>query len=44
MVTPSRMCRKHLLGEHVEGHMLAACLRLGNHDAANNKPTKENGK
>jgi len=24
------MCRKHLLGEHVETHMIAACLRLGN--------------
>ena len=29
MVPPSKMCRKHLLGEHVELHMIAACLRLG---------------
>ncbi len=29
MVQPRRMCRKHLLGEHVEIHMAAASLRLG---------------
>jgi hypothetical protein len=29
MVPPRRMCRKHLLGEHVEIHMAAASLRLG---------------
>ncbi len=27
MVNPRLMCRKHLLGEHVELHMLAACMR-----------------
>jgi hypothetical protein len=29
MVDPVIMCRKHLLGEHVECHMLAGCLRVG---------------
>lgn len=29
MVDPSIMCRKHLLGEHVELHMLVAHLKLG---------------
>lgn len=29
MVNPAIMCRKHLLGEHVELHMAAAHLRLG---------------
>jgi hypothetical protein len=29
MVDPRRMCRKHLLGEHVELHMLAASISLG---------------
>jgi hypothetical protein len=29
MVDPRRMCRKHLLGEHVELHMLAGSLRRG---------------
>jgi hypothetical protein len=29
MVPPGRMCRKHLLGEHVEIHMAVATLRLG---------------
>jgi len=28
-VNPRRMCRKHLLGEHVEMHMFAACIRKG---------------
>jgi hypothetical protein len=28
MIPPRQMCRKHLLGEHVEIHMLAASLRL----------------
>jgi hypothetical protein len=27
MVEPSSMCRKHLLGEHVELHMMVASLR-----------------
>lgn len=27
MVDPKLMCRKHLLGEHVEIHMLVGCLR-----------------
>ena len=26
MVPPSKMCRKHLLGEHVECHMLVGCI------------------
>jgi len=29
MVDPKIMCRKHLLGEHVELHMMAGHLRLG---------------
>ena len=29
MVDPRLMCRKHLLGEHVELHMLAASMRNG---------------
>ena len=29
MVDPRSMCRKHLLGEHVELHMLASTLRRG---------------
>ena len=29
MVDPRILCRKHLLGEHVELHMAAAWLRLG---------------
>lgn len=29
MVDPTIMCRKHLLGEHVELHMMAAHLVLG---------------
>ena len=29
MVSPRKMCRKHLLGEHVEIHMAVATLRLG---------------
>lgn len=29
MVYPRTMCRKHLLGEHVELHMVAAHLRRG---------------
>ena len=29
MVDPSLMCRKHLLGEHVELHMLVASMRKG---------------
>src|SRR5512146_3347507 len=29
MVDPRRMCRKHLLGEHVELHMFVAGLRRG---------------
>ncbi len=29
MVPPRQMCRRHLLGEHVEIHMAAASLRLG---------------
>ncbi len=29
MVPPRKMCRKHLLGEHVEIHMVVASLRLG---------------
>jgi hypothetical protein len=31
MVNPRILCRKHLLGEHVELHMAAAWLRLGKH-------------
>lgn len=29
MVNPRRMCSQHLLGEHVELHMLVGSLRLG---------------
>jgi hypothetical protein len=29
MVDPNILCRKHLLGEHVELHMLVGHLRLG---------------
>ncbi len=29
LVDPKKMCRKHLLGEHVELHMLAGCLNKG---------------
>jgi pyrimidine dimer DNA glycosylase len=29
MVPPSLMCRKHLLGEHLEVHMLVGSLRRG---------------
>ena len=29
MVDPRLMCRKHLLGEHVELHMLVASMRNG---------------
>jgi hypothetical protein len=29
MIDPRILCRKHLLGEHVETHMIAGCLRLG---------------
>lgn len=29
LVPPERMCRKHLLGEHVEMHMFAGSLRKG---------------
>ena len=29
MVSPEIMCRKHLLGEHVETHMLLAALHKG---------------
>ncbi|KTB48124.1 pyrimidine dimer DNA glycosylase/endonuclease V [Dehalogenimonas alkenigignens] len=29
LVDPRLMCRRHLLGEHVELHMLAGCLRRG---------------
>ena len=29
LVDPEKMCRKHLLGEHVELHMLAGCLNKG---------------
>lgn len=28
-VQPSVMCRKHLLGEHVEMHMFAGCINKG---------------
>ena len=28
-IDPKLMCDKHLLGEHVEMHMFAGCLRLG---------------
>jgi hypothetical protein len=29
MVDPTTMCRKHLLGEHVETHMILGSLRAG---------------
>lgn len=29
MVNPSLMCRQHLLGEHVELHMLLSCIKRG---------------
>ncbi len=29
LLDPKTMCRKHLLGEHVELHMLAGCLNKG---------------
>lgn len=29
MVDPKKMCRQHLLGEHVECHMFAGTLRRG---------------
>ena len=29
LVPPSHMCRKHLLGEHVELHMLLGTLKKG---------------
>ena len=29
MVNPTAMCRKHLLGEHVEMHMLVGHIKLG---------------
>ena len=29
MVIPELLCRRHLLGEHVETHMLAGSVRLG---------------
>lgn len=29
MVPPSKMCQQHLLGEHVETHMLAGTMRKG---------------
>ena len=29
MVDPTTMCRKHLLGEHVETHMILGSLRSG---------------
>lgn len=29
MVDPGMMCRKHLLGEHVECHMFLGCIRKG---------------
>lgn len=29
MVDPVLLCRKHLLGEHVETHMAAGCVRRG---------------
>ena len=28
-IDPNLMCNKHLLGEHVEMHMFASCLRRG---------------
>ena len=29
MVEPKKMCRKHLMGEHVEIHMLIGSMRKG---------------
>ena len=29
MVDPKLMCRKHLMGEHVECHMFVGCIRKG---------------
>jgi len=29
LVDPSKMCRKHLLGEHVECHMFVGCINKG---------------
>ena len=29
MVSPEKMCRKHLLGEHSECHMLAGTIKKG---------------
>lgn len=29
MVNPKLMCRQHLLGEHVELHMLVGCIKRG---------------
>ena len=29
MIDPATMCLKHLLGEHVETHMVLGCLRNG---------------
>jgi len=29
MVPPQYLCRKHLLGEHVELHMLVSCINKG---------------
>jgi len=29
MVPPALMCNKHLLGEHVEIHMLESCIKYG---------------
>lgn len=29
MVAPEKMCRNHLMGEHVEIHMLLGSIRLG---------------
>lgn len=28
MINPEYLCRNHLLGEHLECHMFASCLRL----------------
>jgi hypothetical protein len=29
LISPEKLCRKHLLGEHVELHMLVGCIRKG---------------
>lgn len=29
MISAKYLCRKHLLGEHLENHMLAGCLKEG---------------